>query len=142
MINKGYVNKIIVYDDNMVEMYIKLEFVKDVFKNDYKKVGCNLVLNVEIGFMELLDKFMEKVQEEGYFIGFISYEKKCDYFGVLFWNIVLFLLLIGIWMFVMCCMSGGVGVGGVNLFNVGKSKVQVYEKGDKINWIIFKDVVG
>ena len=29
--------KIIAYDDNTVEMYIKPEFVKDVFKNDYKK---------------------------------------------------------------------------------------------------------
>ena len=28
MINKGYANKIIAYDDNTVEMYIKPEFVK------------------------------------------------------------------------------------------------------------------
>ena len=49
MINKGYANKIIAYDDNTVEMYIKPEFVKDVFKNDYKKVGRNPALNVEIG---------------------------------------------------------------------------------------------
>lgn len=60
MINKGYANKIIAYDDNTVEMYIKPEFVKDVFKNDYKKVGRNPALNVEIGSMESLDKFMER----------------------------------------------------------------------------------
>ena len=66
MINKGYANKIIAYDDNTVEMYIKPEFVKDVFKNDYKKVGRNPALNVEIGSMESLDKFMEKAQEEGH----------------------------------------------------------------------------
>lgn len=76
MINKGYANKIIAYDDNTVEMYIKPEFVKDVFKNDYKKVGRNPALNVEIGSMESLDKFMEKAQEEGHFTGSISYEKK------------------------------------------------------------------
>ena len=97
MINKGYANKIIAYDDNTVEMYIKPEFVKDVFKNDYKKVGRNPALNVEIGSMESLDKFMEKAQEEGHFTGSISYEKKRDYFGALFWNIAPFLLLIGIW---------------------------------------------
>ena len=78
MINKGYANKIIAYDDNTVEMYIKPEFVKDVFKNDYKKVGRNPALNVEIGSMESLDKFMEKAQEEGHFTGSISYEKKRD----------------------------------------------------------------
>ena len=90
MINKGYANKIIAYDDNTVEMYIKPEFVKDVFKNDYKKVGRNPALNVEIGSMESLDKFMEKAQEEGHFTGSISYEKKRDYFGALFWNIAPF----------------------------------------------------
>ena len=142
MINKGYANKIIAYDDNTVEMYIKQECVKDVFKNDYKKVGRNPALNVEIGSMESLDKFMEKAQEEGHFTGSISYEKKRDYFGALFWNIAPFLLLIGIWMFAMRRMSGGAGAGGANPFNVGKSKAQVYEKGDKTNRITFKDVAG
>lgn len=142
MINKGYANKIIAYDDNTVEMYIKPEFVKDVFKNDYKKVGRNPALNVEIGSMESLDKFMEKAQEEGHFTGSISYEKKRDYFGALFWIIAPFLLLIGIWMFAMRRMSGGAGAGGANPFNVGKSKAQVYEKGDKTNRITFKDVAG
>lgn len=142
MINKGYANKIIAYDDNTVEMYIKPEFVKDVFKNDYKKVGRNPALNVEIGSMESLDKFMEKAQEEGHFTGSISYEKKRDYFGALFWNIAPLLLLIGIWMFAMRRMSGGAGAGGANPFNVGKSKAQVYEKGDKTNRITFKDVAG
>ncbi|KAB6558195.1 ATP-dependent zinc metalloprotease FtsH [Phocaeicola vulgatus] len=142
MINKGYANKIIAYDDNTVEMYIKPEFVKDVFKNDYKKVGRNPALNVEIGSMESLDKFMEKAQEEGHFTGSISYEKKRDYFGALFGNIAPFLLLIGIWMFAMRRMSGGAGAGGANPFNVGKSKAQVYEKGDKTNRITFKDVAG
>ena len=123
-------------------MYIKPEFVKDVFKNDYKKVGRNPALNVEIGSMESLDKFMEKAQEEGHFTGSISYEKKRDYFGALFWNIAPFLLLIGIWMFAMRRMSGGAGAGGANPFNVGKSKAQVYEKGDKTNRITFKDVAG
>lgn len=142
MINKGYANKIIAYDNNTVEMYIKPEYVKEVFKNNYMKVGRNPALNVEIGSMESLDKFMEKAQEEGHFTGSISYEKKHDYFGALFWNIAPLLLLIGIWMFIMRRMSSGSGGGGVNPFNVGKSKAQVYEKGDKVNRITFKDVAG
>lgn len=141
MINKGYANKIIAYDDNTVEMFIKPEFVKDVFKQDYKKVGKSPSLSVEIGSMESLDKFMEKAQEDGHFTGSISYEKKRDYFGALFWNIAPFLLLIGIWMFAMRRMSGGSSSGGANPFNVGKSKAQVYEKGNGTR-ITFKDVAG
>ena len=141
MINKGYANKIIAYDDNTVEMFIKPEFVKDVFKQDYKKVGKSPSLSVEVGSMESLDKFMEKAQEDGHFTGSISYEKKRDYFGALFWNIAPFLLLIGIWMFAMRRMSGGSSSGGANPFNVGKSKAQVYEKGNGTR-ITFKDVAG
>ena len=52
------------------------------------------------------------------------------------------LLFIGIWMFVMRRMSGGGGGGGGGqLFNIGKSKAQVYDKGKSTN-ITFKDVAG
>lgn len=88
--------------------------------------------------MESLDKFMEKAQEEGHFTGSISYEKKRDYFGALFWNIAPFLLLIGIWMFAMRRMSGGAGAGGANPFNVGKSKAQVYEKETRLTGLLLK----
>lgn len=142
MINKGYANKIVAYDDNSVEVYIKPEFVKEVFKENYKKVGRNPMLNVEVGSMESLDKFIEKAQEEGHFTGSISYEKKRDYLGALFWNIAPLLLIVAIWMFVMRRMGGGASTGGANPFNVGKSKAQIYEKGDKTNRITFKDVAG
>ena len=142
MINKGYANKIIAYNDNTVDMFIKPEYVKDVFKEDYKKVGRNPSMHVEVGSIEALDKFLEKAQEEGTFTGEISYEKKSDMFGALFWNIAPIFFIVAIWMFIMRRMSGGGMGGGMNPFSVGKSKAQVYEKGDNTNRITFKDVAG
>lgn len=142
MISKGYASKIIAYDDNSVDMYIKPEHAKEVFKENYKKIGRSPSIHVEVGSMESLDKFLEKAQEEGHFTGSISYEKKHDYLGAFFWNVAPFLLLIGVWIFIMRRMSGGAGNAGANPFNVGKSKAQVYEKGDKTNRITFKDVAG
>ncbi len=142
MINKGYADKIIAYDDNSVEMYIKPQYVKEVFKENYKKAGRNPVLSVEVGSMDSLDKFLEKSQEEGHFTGSVSYEKKGNYLGALFLNLAPFLLLVVIWIFIMRRMSSGSGAGGANPFNVGKSKARVYEKGDKANRITFKDVAG
>ena len=141
MVNKGYANKIIAYNDNSVEMYIKPEYVKEVFKDDYKKVGRNPAMHVEVGSMEALDSFLEKAQEEGHFTGEISYEKKSDMFGTIFWNIAPIFFIVAIWMFIMRRMGGG-GAGGMNPFSVGKSKAQVYEKGDNTNRITFKDVAG
>ena len=142
MVNKGYANKIVAFNDNTVDMYIKPEHVKEVFKNDYKKVGRNPAMHVEVGSIEALDKFLEKAQEDGHFTGEISYEKKSDMFGALFWNIAPIFFIIAIWMFIMRRMGGGGGAGGINPFSVGKSKAQVYEKGDNANRITFKDVAG
>ena len=142
MVNKGYANKIIAYNDNTVDMYIKPEHVKEVFKNDYKKVGRNPSMHVEVGSIDALDKFLEKAQEEGNFTGEISYEKKSDMFGAIFWNIAPIFFIIAIWMFIMRRMGGGGGNGGMNPFSVGKSKAQVYEKGDNANRVTFKDVAG
>ena len=141
MVNKGYASKIIAYNDNTVDMFIKPEFVKEVFKDDYKKVGRSPSMHVEVGSMETLDKFLEKAQEDGNFTGEISYEKKSDMFGTIFWNIAPIFFIIAIWIFIMRRMGGG-GGGGVNPFSVGKSKAQVYEKGNNAIKITFKDVAG
>lgn len=141
MVDKGYASKIIAYNDNTIDLFIKPEHVKDVFKDDYKKVGRSPSVHVEIGSIEALDKFLEKAQEEGKFTGEISYEKKSDMFGAFFWNIASIFFIVAIWLFIMRRMSGG-GTGGMNPFSVGKSKAQVYEKGDNTNRITFKDVAG
>ena len=140
MVNKGYASKIIAYNDNTVDMFVKPEYVKEVLKDDYKKVGRSPSMHVEIGSMDALDKFLEKAQEEGRFNGEISYEKKSDMFGAFFWNIAPIFIIVAIWMFLMRRMGGG--GGGINPFSVGKSKAQVYEKGDNTNRITFKDVAG
>ena len=142
MIEKGYAEKITAYNDNTVDMVIKPQYVKEVFKDNAHKVGRSPSVHVEIGSIESLDKFLEKAQEEGKFTGSISYEKKSDMFGALFWNIAPLIFIIAIWIFIMRRMSGGGGGGGMNPFSVGKSKAQVYEKGDKTHRITFKDVAG
>ena len=141
MVSKGYASKIIAYDDNTVDMFIKPENIVDVFGKDANKVGRSPSVNVKIGSMEALDKFLDEEQDSGNFTGSISYEKQTNYFGMIFWNITPFLLLIGIWMFAMRRMSGGGGPGGAgSVFSVGKSKAQLFEKG--ANRITFKDVAG
>ena len=141
MVSKGYASKIIAYDNNTVEMFIKPENIVDVFKKDAIKVGRSPSIHVQVGSMESLDKFLDEQQSSGNFTGSISYEKKSDYFGLIFWNVVPIVFLIGLWFFLMRRMSGGGGPGGGgNVFSVGKSKAQLFEKG--ANRITFKDVAG
>ena len=141
MVTKGYADKIVAYDNNTVEMYIKPDHIVDVFKKDASKVGRSPSINVQIGSMEALDKFLDEQTKEGNFTVSIQYEKKSDYFSIILWNVLPFVFLIGIWMFAMRRMGGGGGAGGgSNVFNVGRSKAQLFEKGT--NRITFKDVAG
>ena len=140
-VREGYVNKIIGYDDNSVEAFIKPQHVKDVFKQDSTKVGKNPMVLTEAPSRENLDNFLQKEREEARFDGSMSYDKKKDYFSMFLWNILPIAFLIGLWIFFMRRMSGGGGGAGGNVFNVGKSKAQLFEKGGSIK-ITFKDVAG
>ncbi|MBM6719953.1 MULTISPECIES: ATP-dependent zinc metalloprotease FtsH [Bacteroidaceae] len=141
MVKKGYASKIIAYDDNTVEMFIKPEHIVDVFKQDASKVGKSPAVTIQVGSIDTLDKFLDEEQANGHFTGSVSYEKRNNYFGMIFWNIFPFLLLIAIWIYAMRRMSGGAGPGGTGgVFNVGKSKAQLFEKG--ANRVTFKDVAG
>ena len=55
-------------------------------------------------------------------------------------NLLPFILIIAIWMFFMRRMGTGAN-GGSGVFNVGKSKAQLFEKGSA-NRVTFKDVAG
>lgn len=141
MVKKGYADKIIAYDNNSVEMYIKPENIVDVFKKDAPKVGKSPSVKIQVGSMESLDKFLDEEQKNGNFTGSIRYEKENEYFGVIFWNLLPIIFFIGLWIFIMRRMGGaGNGGGAGNVFNVGKSKAQLFEKG--ANRVTFKDVAG
>ncbi|MDP2235151.1 MAG: ATP-dependent zinc metalloprotease FtsH [Bacteroidales bacterium] len=51
------------------------------------------------------------------------------------------LLLIGVWFFIMRMMSRGGGGAGGQIFNIGKSKAQLFDKNTNVN-VTFKDVAG
>ena len=58
------------------------------------------------------------------------------------WAWMPFIFLIGIWLFFMRRMSGGSGSGpGSQIFNIGKSQAQLYDKDTEVK-TTFKDVAG
>lgn len=64
-----------------------------------------------------------------------------DYFNSIIGFLLPILIIVLIWVFVMRRMSGGGGGAGGQIFNIGKSRAQVYEKGKSTN-VTFKDVAG
>jgi cell division protease FtsH len=70
-------------------------------------------------------------------------EKESNWFPSILQTLLPILIFIGLWILLMRKMGGGAGGGGGpgGIFNIGKSKATLFDKGTKVN-ITFADVAG
>ena len=145
-VENGYANKIVANkDEGTVKMYVKPEHYRDVFKQGVKDAGKQSFVQAEFPSADKLDEFVTAQQELGNFKGELSYKRSDNTFMQVFWNLFPLLLIIFVWMFIMRRMgSGGGGFGGMGgIFNVGRSRAQLVEKGsENESKVTFKDVAG
>ena len=146
-VEQGYANKIVANkDEGTVKMYVKPEHIRDVFKAGVDQTGKQPFVQAEYPSADKLDEFVTAQQDLGNFTGELSYKKSNDTFMQIFWNIFPLLFIIAVWIFIMRRMSGsgGGGFGGMGgIFNVGRSRAQLVEKGgENESKVTFKDVAG
>ncbi len=145
MLKDGDVKKIVLVNKEFAEIYIKPDKLKE---EKYKEVNKKSNFGGEKPQYTYTvispDKFDEKVAkvQKGldnpvYVQSEIRYDWTSDVLNIGFY----ILLLFGAWYFIMRMMSRGGGGAGGQIFNIGKSKAQVYDKNTSVN-ISFKDVAG
>ena len=146
-IEKGYVNDITVYDTDEIEASVNKDSAKvmKIFnEKDLNKNATPLLVST-LGSRDNFENFINEQQKNadgtgGKFAGTLKYEKKPDYLGGLFWNILPFIIIIAVWIFIMRRMNGG-GGGHGGVFNVGKSQAKLFDKNNGTR-VTFKDVAG
>ncbi|MCB9022513.1 MAG: ATP-dependent metallopeptidase FtsH/Yme1/Tma family protein [Chitinophagales bacterium] len=141
LIEAGDVKKVDIVNDKNVEVYLKDESVKkDKFKEDrIPENGPQYSFNISIGggFEDRLRQ--QKTPEHDFDID--NTERKEWGPTIIGWLLPLF-LLVAVWLFIMRRVTGGGGVGGGGqIFNIGKSKANLYDKDTKVN-VTFNDVAG
>jgi len=157
---KGYVKHVAIV--NKVRADFKLTedgktFIKSNTSGEFSKMkeafnkGGRIKKSDPIFEMDLIDagnfemnvqKVNESLKAEGQNTIILTPKTETDYLGGLIQLLLPIILLVAIWMFVMRRMSGGAGGGaGGQIFNIGKSKAKMYEKGKSTNKT-FKDVAG
>ena len=140
LVRKGYASKIVIdNNDKELKMYVKSEHIRDVFGQGTQQTGTEPYVSVEFGSAEKVETFIDSQREAGNFSGDFSYDNKGNTFVDIIISILPWVLFIFIWIFLMRRMSGGGAGGGV--FNVGKSRAKMYDKGTSTN-VTFKDVAG
>ncbi len=144
-VENGYANKIVANkDEGTVKMYVKPEHIRDVFKQGVDQAGKMPYVQADFPSADKLDEFVSLQQELGNFKGELSYKRSDNTFMQVFWNLFPLLLIIFVWMFIMRRMGSGGGFGGMGgIFNVGRSRAQLVEKGgENESKVTFKDVAG
>ena len=142
-VKHGYANRIVANKSTeTLKMYVKPDSIQAVFHKTTATTGTEPYLSVEYGSNAKVEEFVDSARARGYFTGKFDYEHEASN-GILSFIITSLLpifFLVFLWMFFMRRMGGGGGMGA-GIFNVGKSKAKMYEKGGELG-ITFKDVAG
>ena len=136
--------KMVVYNQkNVVEATVKASQATKVFKNrqELPSAGQAMTVVVKIPSADKFSDFYDKLVTDNQVDAQVSFEEGDS----TFWNVVISLgpmiLLILVWIYLMRRMSGGPGSGAGNVFSVGRSKAQLFDK-DNDQKVTFKDVAG
>lgn len=156
MLIPGDVEKLVAYKSNDlidVEVYIKSDRLD---QEKYKNISSspnNLSFSNSTGpqfqFTEPSAEILEqklKASQDSLAVGQpkigVTYEDRTNPWAGWFISFMLpLLIIVVIWIFLMRRMNGGAGAGGGAIFNIGKSKAQLFDKESQIN-ITFNDVAG
>ena len=142
------VKKIVVVNEKIAEIYIKQDALKE--KEAYEDVKNQLFGNgmnpgphyfYEIGDLQNFENELNTLQADFPEEELIptKNETRKNWGDSVMW-LLPFVLIIGVWVFLMRRMSGG-AAGGAQIFNIGKSRAQLFEGDMKVN-VNFDDVAG
>jgi cell division protease FtsH len=148
-LNAGDVSEVIVIrNKNSVRVTLTPDALK---KSDHQNIISKNILGqentkgphyqFEVGSLELFEEKLEKARSKGvlFRLEFITVENR---WADTLIGFLPFIIIIGVWIFLMRRMSGGAGGGaGSQIFNIGKSKAKLFDKNIDVK-TTFKDVAG
>ena len=143
-LNKGQIEKVIIYNKTEGEAYLTVNALKDksnekVAKDFMGKMNKGPHYSFDIGNDEVFQNNVEKAKKEGKLKDF-DFKPKSNWSELLI-TLLPFIIIIGLWVLIMRRMSGGGAGGGGQLFNIGKSKAKLFDEKNEIK-TTFKDVAG
>ena len=149
MIRNGEVQRIKVMNKNTALVYLTPEAIEKYRESDderYKRMPRQgEQLTFTIGSVDILDRDVNNAIAESTVPDNpvrLEYANERTGWGDIVLNLLPWVLIIGVWIFVMRSMSRGAGGGaGGGIMNVGKAKAQVFDK-DNSKRVTFKDVAG
>ncbi|RYE23538.1 MAG: ATP-dependent metallopeptidase FtsH/Yme1/Tma family protein [Sphingobacteriales bacterium] len=147
-LDKGIVEKLVVVNNSEVEVYAKQNpQVTPVTKKPFTSNNANNpTTTFRIGTVDQFEQNLRDAQvntPDGQKVR-VVYEPRSSLLNSILESFLFpIILMVAVWFLIMRKMGGGAGSGGAGggIFNIGKSKAQLFEKGTRVN-ITFNDVAG
>ncbi len=150
ILKQGDIEKLVIVNKEKVEVYIKADRLSDATYEDIKSQKSNSVLGQSVPqyffsiisqdvFVTQLNEVMNTLPDDNK-PSYTTVTRR-NYLGEIMLWIIPFLLILGIWIYMLRRMGGGGAGGGSNIFSVGKSKAQVFDKETSVK-VDFSDVAG
>ncbi len=147
MLQKHEVEKVDVINGKYVEVYIKKDSLKlpefkDVAHTNFNTVNPGPHYRFNVLSVDDFSRKWDAATQNFEAAQQVPQEvhERTSWGDTLGW-ILPIIIIIALWLFVMRRVAGGMGPGGGQIFNFGKSKATLFEKGTKVN-VTFNDVAG
>ncbi|MBQ0732914.1 ATP-dependent zinc metalloprotease FtsH [Aquimarina celericrescens] len=146
MLSQLDVDKIVVVNKEVAEIYIKQERLNDP---KYKKISEGLFKSkigphykLSIGSVESFENKLEKAQQDFAKKDIIDvrYQKRTNWLNILSWFLPVGLIILFWFVLLRRSTTGSGGLGG-SIFNFGKSTAKLMDK-DKKSTVTFDDIAG
>ncbi|WP_037315218.1 ATP-dependent zinc metalloprotease FtsH [Salegentibacter sp. Hel_I_6] len=144
----GDVKKVEIVNRKQAKVYLTDEAAqKDIHKkaNDPELFNTGAetpAYSFEFGDLQNLEDDIKEIKAENNLDTTVVYDTQSNVWGEVFWALLPFILIIGVWIFIMKKMSSGAGGGaGGQIFNIGKSKAKLFDQNTDVK-TSFKDVAG
>ncbi|MDE6622781.1 MAG: ATP-dependent metallopeptidase FtsH/Yme1/Tma family protein, partial [Alistipes sp.] len=145
MVEQGEVERIVVVNRREAEIYLTDAAVEKYRKSDDKQLKhlpeTGPQLTFTIGSVDSFREDLKAAQDQASQAVVPEYRDETNDWSSLLVNLLPWVLIIGVWFFIMRSMSRGGGGAGGGIMNVGKARAQVFDK-DNARRVTFKDVAG
>nr|WP_242446548.1 ATP-dependent zinc metalloprotease FtsH [Nonlabens agnitus] len=147
-LENGEVSKVVVVKNRSIarvfltQEALKLQKHSKAIKDGVLAGGDIPQYSVEYGDLEIFERKIDEIITEKDLSTTLKFDAEDDGLWSLLINVLPFIIIIGIWIFLMRRMSGGAGGGaGGQIFNIGKSKAKLFDQKTDVK-TTFKDVAG
>ncbi|MEY8848206.1 ATP-dependent zinc metalloprotease FtsH [Psychroserpens sp. XS_ASV72] len=147
-LQRGEVKNVDIVNNREARVYLNKEAMElEVHKkskptNFLPTVNPSPNYTFEFGDLKLFQEKLQSTIDDNNLSVPVSFKTEENYWGSLIMSLLPFILIIGVWIFIMRRMSGGAGGGaGGQIFNIGKSKAKLFDEKTDVK-TSFRDVAG